>query len=356
MVCGLIFLTLNLSAQQWQALTPAGTPAEIAFIYYAQGRDFSHTLRGQQTIFSTEVVQMGSIILDRTGIVQTGAGTSLEIQLAPSGAVIKLSENTTLIYHGLDENGGFVDIGLLFGRMRLVSGEADPAGFHPIVVRSGGVSARILEGDMGIDYVLEPGAGMPLVPMFRVNAFRGRAEVYSHGAGGAAAFAETQVFTVEQGETLSLDVTPTHTFVERLSLSEEIIAYWRNNNFAGTPPLRMPNTTIASAPGPAVVEVIVPREVIVEVFVPVFEPAPAELQPQPQPRQMSVWGRRLLIGVGFGLIGAAVGVQGLVHHSPDFFPNEGFANNMHTLSYAPLVTGMLLTLMGAGRGLISPAR
>jgi len=344
-LCGFLFLTsFNISAQQWRALTPEGTPAELAFIYYARGRDFSHTLRGQQTIFSADVIRMGSVILDRTGIVQTGAGTSLEIQLVPSGTVIKLSENTTLVYNGIDANGGFADIGLLFGRIRVVSGEADPAGFHPVIVRSGGISARIVEGDMGIDYVLEPSdRGMTLAPLFRINAFRGRAEVFSHGAGGGA-LAETQSFTVEQWESLSLDVTPTHTFVERMSLTEGILAYWMANNFAGNPPLRMPDTAIALPPAAAPQEII--REVIVEVFVPpAFQPPPPTPAPPPRP-EMGVWGRRFLLGVGLGMIGTSMAVQGLAHYAPGFFPNEGMADNMHAFAYAPLITGALFTLIG----------
>jgi len=349
--CGLVLSApLYLSAQDWRAWTPEGRPAELAFIYYAQGRDFSHTIRGQQTIFSAEVIRRGSVILDRSGVVQTGSGTSLEIQLVPCGTLIKLSENTTIIYNGIDQNGGFADIGLLFGRIRVVSGVADPGGIHPIVVRSGGIAARIIDGDMGIDYVLEPGRNIVVSPMFRVHAFRGSAEVYFQGAGVTAApLTQTQVFAVEQGGSLSLDVTPAHTFVERGALGSSVIAYWSTNNFAGTPPLRMPNTAIALALEPIPQELV--REVVVEVLVPVIQPMPVEQAPQ-----MSLWARRLLWGMGLSMIGSAVAIQGIAHYNPDFFGSANRAENMHTFSYGPLISGVLFTLLGTWRNIAVPAR
>ena len=110
--CGFLFCTVSgLYAQ-----TGSG-----ARIYHIEGTDFELTLRNERTILQAGALSGGVINLERSGIVHTGPGTFLEIQLIPSGTVVKLSENSSFVYNGFDETGRFEDLGLLYGRMRVVT-------------------------------------------------------------------------------------------------------------------------------------------------------------------------------------------------------------------------------------------
>jgi len=256
--------TLNLAAQNGRAQDGPvqdgrAQDAQIqegssARIYHAEGVDFSLSLGGERTIFPAEAAG-GGVNLERSGIVSTGAGTFLEIQLVPSGTVIKLSENTSLIYNGIDGNGKFADLGLLYGRIRLVTGSGTnsagtySAGMYSVVIRCEGISARIKQGDFGLDYILDPGNRNPSPrPLFRLYAFRGGAEVFSYGQGGSpVSFGGARSLTVEGGGCLSLDVSPSYTYAERKPLGRDISDYWRLHNFAGYPPLSLPDTAIAAA-------------------------------------------------------------------------------------------------------------
>ena len=91
-----------------------------ATIYHLDGQNFTLTVRGERSVIGADTVRNRAVNLERSGIVHTGSGTFLEIQLAPSGTVIKMSDNTSLVYNGYDSSGGFMDLGLLYGRIRVV--------------------------------------------------------------------------------------------------------------------------------------------------------------------------------------------------------------------------------------------
>ena len=245
--CGTAVLTA-LAAQE-----PDRRPTESAFIYYAAGQDFTLGSPSRRAIFSAESVRGEGIPLERGGIVNTGAGTFLEIQLVPSGAVIKLAGNTSFVYNGIDENGRFADLRLLYGRMRVVTGRTSAAErdflneIHSIVIRAGEISARITEGDMGADYILVPGeADSGLHPLFSLYSFRGSAEVFTYGQERTGSNSSPiRRLTAQKGESLVLDISAALIFAERMPVSGEIVNYWSFHNFAGSPPIPMPDTAIA---------------------------------------------------------------------------------------------------------------
>jgi hypothetical protein len=97
--CGVIlFAPLNLAAQNGRAQDTGRRSAESAFIYYAEGNDFALILRGEQTVFPAEAARGEGIILERSGIVNTGAGTFVEIQLVPSGTFITALTKTGALW------------------------------------------------------------------------------------------------------------------------------------------------------------------------------------------------------------------------------------------------------------------
>ena len=343
---GLLVFTLctllNLSAQ------------EGALIYHAQGADFALSLRGERTIYTAESAGSGGINLERSGIVNTGAGSFLEIQLIPYGTVIKLSENTSLVYNGIDGNGNFADFRLLYGRIRIVTRQAGSSAagsvrLNSIVVRAGEVSARLEEGDLAFDYMLEPDSrNLAPRPLFRLHAFRGRAEVFSYTEGGSAvSFGTAQSLGAAEGESLFLDITGSHSFAERKALDIDAVDYWRFYNFAGSPPIPMPDTSIAAAADR-------PQRLDLTETDSVYTRPAAELvfvsDDSLRIAQEAFFNNRnrrknIILSIGLSLTFSSAAVQGIAHFRPEVFSNDN-ARTVSSIMYAPLGLGMIITLAG----------
>jgi len=333
LLAGLISLvTINLSAQH----------GESARIYHMEGRDFAFTLRGEQTVISPEMLAGEGFNLERTGAIQTGPGTFLEMQLIPSGTVIKLSENTSLIYNGMDENGKFMDLSLLYGRILVVSGfSAD--GNRSLVIRSGGVSTRIEKADVGVDYYLESGNSSPR-PICRVYVFRGSAEVFPYGRGGSSAyFGSAQSLTLEARECLSLDISSSYTFAEKTALSREIINYWGTHYFTGSPPVAlnvpsifefMPDYSIFEGDIPPVKESMIS-------YIPVDQAEGGKKQAP----LINNRGKNVCLAVGLVLSVAAVTAQGVFHYQYIETGDKKY-RDLFSFTYPVLATGLITTLAG----------
>ena len=350
-------VSLNIAAQE-----------QGAKVYRLDGQSFAISAGGERSVFTAETVKNRGVNLERSGIVHTGPGTFLEIQLLPSGTVIKMSENTSLVYNGIDSTGGFVDLGLLYGRIRVVSGDGLGAG--PVVIRSGGISSRVEAGDFGADYILEPGDRNSVPrPFFRFHAFRGKADVFPYGRGGSQPyFSGAQTVNVKEGESLALDISSSYTFVEKKPISDETLNYWMINGFAGASPLPAPaakietvqeapvELTVAAppplpaqapiltvtpvAPAAPITPVIPVAPVAIEVF------QPEEITPQHLPSKTSfnrVKTTSLVIGLAMTF--AAVAVQGFTYYKYDVY-NDRTANTVFNTMHIPLGVGILTTLGG----------
>jgi hypothetical protein len=309
-----------------------GAQEESARIYHAEGTDFTVTLRGERIVFSAESVWREGINLEPYEVVQTGTGTMLEIQLIPSGILIKLAENTSLTYNGIDSSGNFAELGLLYGSIRVVTG----IGANSVAVRGGGVTARVGNGDFGVDYVIEPDIrNSAMRPLFRVYPFRGRAEVFPYGRDTIAYFGGAQLLAVEQGESLSLDVSSPYTYAERKALGREKSDYWRRNDFSGRSPLPIPDTGIAYN-----------DTVPVYGSPPFFQP-PAASGPRTVPEQLVIARNRqknIALTMGLVLILGSLGVQEV--SSRVGTAGNSTAENLYNGAYATLGLGVVTTLAG----------
>jgi hypothetical protein len=311
-----------------------------AVIYKAEGADFSLSFRGEQHILTPEAAASGEAALNPGALIQTGSGVFLEIQLLPSGTLIKVSENTSFVFNGYDLSGRFADFGLLYGRMRLVSGTGGETG--TAVVRSANISVRIEDGDWGIDYVMEPlahGRGGAPRPMFRLYGFRGRAEVFPFPSGGSPIQAgEIQSIAVHENESLVLEVASPMVFAERKALDKEIIDFWQHHNFYGTPPLAMPPVTLPGVPGePAIAEA--PAEVP-EAVVP-YNLNPPDYSALSRARTV----KNAALITGLFLTAASAAAQGLAYSEFDT-GNDKLARNVFTAAFAPMGVGIFTMLTG----------
>jgi hypothetical protein len=323
------------------ALPLPAQDSESAVIYRAEGSDFSLSSRGDRRIVSAEAVAAGGLTLNPWDLIQTGSGVFLEIQLLPSGTLIKVSENTSFIFNGYDLPGRFADFGLLYGRIRLVSGTG--GGTRTAVVRSANISVRIDEGDLGIDYVLEPLAhgrgGMPR-PLLRLYDFRGKAEVFPFPSGSSPVQAgEIQSILVRERESLFLEIASPMVFAERKALDREIIDFWRLHNFYPLPPLAMPPAALPEIYGEAAA-----AEVPAEVPLAAVPDNLFSSRDYPAlSRARAVKNTALVTGIL--LTAASVTAQGLAYSEFDT-GNDAFARNVFTAAFAPMGVGIFTMLTG----------
>jgi len=345
-----LFTSLGLYAQS----------GDGARVYHIEGEDFELTTHNERIIFPADAVGSGGILLERSGIVHTGQGTFLEIQLIPSGTLVKLSENTSFVYNGIDETGRFEDLGLLYGRMRVVTGN----GANSTVVRSGVVSARMGRGDFGLDYLLEPGGlNSAPRPLFNLHALKGDSEVFPYGMGrGSTVFGTGNSLDVYEGESLFLDISSFHTFVEKKQLDYGIQSFWNDHNFAGSPLLPVQDTRIVVGEPPSESPVIsssvfLPPDDSPSGGFPSAAPVPSapsegliEYMP-PEPLQSvksstaNNRGKNITLALGLFLTASSVALQVVSNPQFDLFSNKELAKNLNNVSYVSLGAGLITTLV-----------
>jgi hypothetical protein len=317
---------------------------EGARIYHVTGGDFALNLRGKRSVFTDGEIGKTGMELERSGIVHTGPGTFLEIQLLSFGTVVKLSENSSLIYNGIDETGKFEDLGLLYGKIRVLTGNGTASGqVKTIVVRSGGISTKINEGDFAFDYIFQPGGQNSVPrPQFFFNTLRGSAEVFPYGMRGNSALSESvHALTANKGECLFLDVSSVHTYAEKRPISRDILGYWDYHNFSGSPPRPMPDTRIAAEEilktGPEIVEIV--REVEI------FRPDPTKPLSE-QPTVISNRGKNICLALGLFMTASSIAAQIVTDPQFDFMSDHDLAYNIQKVSYGTLGMGLIVTLGG----------
>jgi hypothetical protein len=188
-----------------------------ARIFHAEGADFVLSSGGQRTVYQGGNLGDGGLLLNSGDIVQTGADSRLEMQFSPSGTVIKLGENTSFLFTDTRS------LELFYGRLRIVSvNETDP-----VNIEAGFAVLSIKNSDAGIDYSIERGE---LTPMLRSYCFQGSASMTISGQPGPA---------LNAMELISVELRPSTTWIEKRPLEEEIVAYWNQNRFSGTPAISL---------------------------------------------------------------------------------------------------------------------
>jgi hypothetical protein len=222
----------------------AQSPAE-GLIYYAEGEEFSISAGGARSPYKAEDLRF--FTLRRGDTVQTGPGSFVEIRFLPSGLLVKIAENSSFSFDGTWEEGSYIILSLLYGRMRVISGwDGRPAA---AVVRMGSTVADIVEGDIALDYMVLPDGGGRPVP--RASSFSGSAELLplARPAPGMSAHRTRSGYVsdlpaIPLGEHESLIMGEK---TERQSLGQEILAYWNQHNFRGHPPLAVPRSKLPAS-------------------------------------------------------------------------------------------------------------
>jgi hypothetical protein len=157
--------------------------------------------------------------------------------------VVKVAENTSFAITGPQGYDTSVYIGLIYGRLRVVT---NPGGENLVIQTGGNSQANInlsseYVSDVNVDYtilsdLLQGGSGQ-INPRLQIHVFRGQADLSMQGSEGAR-----RNITVKEFDWISLDNNAPFSLVERKSLNPEIIDYWDRYQFAGTPSAAAPDT------------------------------------------------------------------------------------------------------------------
>ncbi|OHE66228.1 MAG: hypothetical protein A2001_04845 [Treponema sp. GWC1_61_84] len=214
------------------ALEGADGPGRIsAQIVYAEGKDFTIVRGGVARTFRADGSEVVGMDVEAGDLVQTGSLTFVEMQLAPSGSMIKIAENTSFSVDSFGASDGSVSLSLVYGRVR--AKVAKLSGTDSFRVRTRGVAAGVRGTDFGMDSIATRVAGKT---EDRAYCFAGELEVYPEGAVAAG----VPAMIVNADELLLVDLSSGLAVLERRTIDKAIKAFWLANEFEGKPPLPAP--------------------------------------------------------------------------------------------------------------------
>ena len=192
---------------------------------------------GRQQNYQTGTVPASGVAIKNADMIQTGPGNYVEAQLDPSGAMIKLAENTSVMFNDLGTSSRPAMISFLYGRMRIMN----QGGGGTVTVQAGNAAIEIGRGDIALDFMVIPGSSNRQ-PMLQISTLSGTASVTASAAASSGA-TRTPLY---EHETVSFDVTTQLAVINRQPLNQEITAFWSRNGFrqAGT----AGGTMLAQAP------------------------------------------------------------------------------------------------------------
>jgi hypothetical protein len=254
------------------------------------------------------------------------------------------------VSNGIDSNGRFTAIGLLYGRIRLVTGIGQ--GEKNVVVRVGNSAVRIPEGDIGADYAVDPsspGKQSTTLPQLRIFNFRGNAEVHPFIPGNNT----LKPLPVAKIESLSVEIDPPLIYAGRRPLEGDITGFWSRNNFTGYPPIPLPDTALPDL-FPAAVQ---PAPVLPEPEAAAAGEVQEEIEPRKEYLDLAGWQAEMkwykktyrqksaLLIAGFALTAIGVGAQAYAYTQFDT-ERDSLARTIHFSSYASLGLGLLSVLAG----------
>ena len=156
---------------------------------------------GRRTVYPNGLNAELGVLLDTGDMVQTGKGAA-ELQfLTGDAAAVKLSENTSVVIGGNDDE---VSLELLYGRIRLQSNTG-------ISVKAGNSFSNFRECNAELFYAARQGFPQPA---FIIKCFSGDGELIVNSVSEA----DGAKFSVKGGEVLSLEYRTPFFYVERKSL------------------------------------------------------------------------------------------------------------------------------------------
>jgi len=217
---------------------------QYGVILYAQGEEIS-IQRGSS--FRTYDIKKDSVIglsILENDFIQTGPGTTLEMQLLPAKTYIKIAENTSFKVVSTVKQGGSLEV--LYGRVRAkvsaLTGEGE--GFS---IRGKSAVAGVRGTDFGYDVVITQGGAQ--APRTNVYCFEGAVAVTATDAKDAepvlikqdqivvvlpAASKEAISMMAEKNTDKLITDQGGFKLISSQTIPDTIQSYWNTNAFQGT--------------------------------------------------------------------------------------------------------------------------
>jgi hypothetical protein len=310
-----------------------GAAAQEGRVFYVHGTEFTLIIGGQQEIYGPGILNASGMSLSDGDIIRTGSESFLEFQVLPDGTGIKVAENTAIQLTWREDRLPVITIS--YGRIRVVTGSQarDPA----LYVQAGDGTVGVLNGDFCFDYVISAadslnGGGGFLKPKLYVYDFRGFSEVVVAGSaetGFSGRRNDWPAIPVNEGESVSLEVNASLSLVERKPLDMGIVEYWNQNNFRGTPPMPLPDTTLEFGTPAQTAELVQPRVV--------SAPQPKYDFTTSQRRLTRVKNALIISGLSLTVAGIATQAVGYLFLSPN---NPDLARTQITYGFIPIGVGI----------------
>jgi hypothetical protein len=215
----MIFL-LSLCAVAGLYAQNLGASRSLGSVSSAGSDSFIIANSGRQQTYQTGAIPANGLELQNSDMIQTGPNNYVEIQLDPSSAIVKLAENTSVIFNDLGSTNRAAMLSLLYGRLRIVNSSNNGM----VTIQIGNAAVEFSRGDLALEFAVIPGSTVTQ-PQLQVSTLSGAIQVSSGMAAGA-----TKIICNEY-ETVTFDVTSRLAVLKRQSLSQETVAYWSRNAF-----------------------------------------------------------------------------------------------------------------------------
>jgi hypothetical protein len=210
-----LFVATGLSAQNLGASRFSGS------VNSAGSDSFVVANNGRQQTYQTGAIPANGLALQNSDMIQTGPSNYVEVQLDPSEAIVKLAENTSVVFNDLGSANRSALLSFLYGRMRIVN----PGNNGTVTIQVGNAAIEFSRGDLALDFAVIPGSSNKQ-PQLQVSTLSGTAQVVSSAASPGAP--RTPLY---ENETVTFDVTTRLAVITRQPLNQEIAAYWSRNGF-----------------------------------------------------------------------------------------------------------------------------
>ena len=286
--------------------------ANTASITWAQGGDFTIANGGQiQRLKASQTAAGAQPAVNTNEIVQTNAGTFLDITLGSSGALIKVAENTSVVLKntGNAESGWLFN--LVYGRILVRSS----ARGSRVFIQTGASVTEAQSGDVNIDFTVMPRTQGQGKPVLAVSAISGSALVTPRASNPS--YGRIQV---KPGDTLMVDSLMGNT--ERLALDRTIADYWAKYQTRYIASVSGVMTQSANDPGMGGFLVAMPA--------------------RPDQKGMNLKTAGIITGLVLMLGGVAM--QGAMHAMESTYVEKKDADTIFAIGYAPIGLGAFVLI------------
>lgn len=301
-------------------------------VVYAEGREFSIVRGGVSSLYKPDVDDLLSIQIRTGDVIQTAASTFVEVQLVPSGTVLKIAENSSFVFRGLGGSGGSggsvgdTSLGLIYGRVRAKVAKLGAA--ESFAIRSGQTVAGVRGTDFGFDSIVKQGNaldGAVLKPELKVYCFEGEVEVTPVAEQKASV-------SVRADELVSVDLSRTVPVVERRAVDADVVEFWRANEFRGSTPIPAPEGVDLAVQGTPVQRI---TETEIRYVAPDF-----------RPYRTAIASKNVAVGASlmFAALGAVLQGVGLSYIADDDYDRGAPYIQGGAIALAPAAVSLLYSL------------